>query len=311
MTRAAWAGVTERGSMVGMWITAGFYRLFGHRLSEYFILPIVTYFFLTDRRGRRASRRYLDRLHAFPGGVAALGHAPTLRDSFRHYREFALAILDRLRFSLGGGEDLDIVFQGREHFAALLAGKRGAILLGAHLGNFDALRVLAARDSIVVNVLMMTRHAPRINALFRRLNPDVDVRVVELDPIAFDTVFRLKAYLERGEFVAILGDRVGGGARARLVHVPFLGARAPFPEGPFLLAHALGCPVVLMIGLRRGPTTYEIFAEPLAERVLLPRSERAERLGELVRRYAERLEAYCLKAPYQWFNFFDFWGDER
>jgi predicted LPLAT superfamily acyltransferase len=306
----AWTAAAERGSLVGMWLTARFYRLFGHRVSKYFILPIVAYFFVTDRRGRRASRSYLQRLHAVPGGAAALGHAPTVRDSFRHYYEFGLAILDRVRFTLGRGRDVDIVFRGREHFAELVAAKRGAILLGAHLGSFDAMRLLAARSGVVVNILMITRHAPRINAMLRALNPGVDVRVFEPDPAAADNIFRLKACLERGEFVAILGDRIGTGARARVVKVPYLGATAAFPAGPFLLAHALGCPIILMIAVRRDDATYEIFAEPLAERVLLPRSERAERLGEIVSRYARRLEAYCLLAPYQWFNFFDFWGDE-
>ena len=308
MSAAAWAGVAERGSTIGMWITVLAYRVLGRRLSTVLVLGIVSYFFATDRRGRRASRRYLERLHAVEGGAAALGHPPSLRDSFRHYREFGLAVLDRLRFTLGA-EDIEIVLRGEECLAALIADKRGAILLGAHLGSFDALRVLAERTGVVVNVMMVTRHAPRINALLRRLNPAADLRVLEAGPGAGDTVFRLKACLERGEFVAILGDRIGGGVRARVVRVPFLGAPAPFPQGPFLLAHALGCPMVLLIALRRSAHRYEVFAEPLAAEVVLPRPERAQRLPEIARRYAERLEAYCLAAPYQWFNFFDFWGE--
>lgn len=306
----AWAAAGERGSVFGLWLTAQFYRIFGHRLSTYFIVPIVAYFFVTDRRGRRASRRYLERLHAFPGGSAALGHAPTVADTFRHYREFGLATLDRLRFAVSGGDGIDIILRGREHFTELVRSGRGAILLGAHLGSFEAMRVLAARTGIVVNVLMNTRHAPRINALLRALSRDVDVRVFEPAPGTSDNVFRLKACLERGEFVAILGDRVGPSARARTVMVPCLGATAAFAAGPFLLAHALGCPIVLMIAVRRDDATYEIFAEQLADKVWLPRGERAQRLTELARRYAERLEAYCLVATYQWFNFFDFWADE-
>ena len=309
MSRAAWAGVAERGSMAGIWFTAQFYRMFGRRLSELFILPIVTYFFLTDRRGRRASRRYLERLHAWAGSVAGLHQAPTARDVFRHYHEFARATLDRLRFVLRD-DAIDVVLHGREVFADLLADRRGAILLGAHLGSFEALRVLADREAIAVNVLMNTRHAPRINALFRRLNPRTDVRVIEPGD-GLDTVFRLKACLERGEFVAILGDRLGDGARTRVVHAPFLGVPAPFPQGPYLLAHTLGCPIVLMVGLRRSATTFDVYAERLVERLVLPREQRSERLASLARRYAERLEAYCARAPFQWFNFFDFWEDER
>jgi predicted LPLAT superfamily acyltransferase len=310
MTSATWTTVNERGASAGLWLTALFYRVFGRRLSAWFILPVVVYFFVTDRRGRRASRRYLERVYARPAGARALGHRPTTRDAFRHYYEFGLATIDRLRFTLGG-RDVEVVLHGREHFAPLLAARRGAVLLGAHLGSFDALRVLAAREGITVNVLMTTRHAPRINAVLRRLNPDLDVRVIEPGGHAVDTAARLRACVERGEFVAILGDRVAESARARVVRAPFLGRPAAFPSGPFLLAGALGCPVLLMLGLRRTAAAYEVFTEPLADRVDLRRAERAERVADLARRYAARLEAYCVEAPYQWFNFFDFWDEER
>jgi predicted LPLAT superfamily acyltransferase len=310
MSQAAWTTVNERGASAGLWLTAFLYRLFGRRLCAWFILPIVAYFFVTDRRGRRASRRYLERVHAMPAGARALGHRPTTRDGFRHYYQFGLVTIDRLRFTLGRPE-VHVVLRGREHFTPLLAAHRGGLLLGAHLGSFDALRVLAAREGIAVNVLMTTRYAPRLNTVLRRLNPEVDVRVVEPGPDAVATASRLRACVERGEFVAMLGDRVGDGARARVVRAPFLGRPAPFPPGPFVLAWALGCPILFMVGLRRTPTVYEVFTEPLADTVELPLGERAQRLDDLARRYAARLEAYCLEAPYQWFNFFDFWDEER
>lgn len=305
----AWLSTVERGSILGMRLTVWFYRLFGRRLSALFILPIVGYFFLTDRKGRRASRRYLERLYARPDARLVLGRAPTLWDCFLHYREFAQSILDRLAFWLGDTRDLEFIFHGEEHFARLLAIKQGAIVLGAHIGSFDALRVLAERGRIAVNVLMFTQHAQRINSLFSRLNPDADVRVINLYPPSVRSVLAIRDRVRRGEFVAILGDRVGIGDERRVTRVPFLGKAASFPEGPFLLASALQCPVLLMVGLRRNATTYEVFTESLAERVSLPETSRAERLHELVEAYVRRLEAYCSRAPYQWFNFYDFWGE--
>jgi predicted LPLAT superfamily acyltransferase len=191
------------------------------------------------------------------------------------------------------------------------------VLVGAHLGNFDALRALAHRSGVVVNVAMFTRHAARINRLLRELDPTIDVRVLHLDPAAPDLALRLRACIDRGEFVAILGDRVGPGARARVVRVPFFGVEAPFPQGPFLLAGVLACPVLLIVGLRGGRDRYDVFVEPLADAIpqlegavpIAPRL-RTERIRDLVATYARRLEAFCLRAPYQWFNFYDFWGDE-
>jgi predicted LPLAT superfamily acyltransferase len=293
-----------------MRITVWVYRRFGPRLSAWFILPIVTYFFLTDARGRRASRRYLERLRAIPGGGAALGGSPGLLHCYRHYREFGLSVLDRLRFTMGA-DDIAVVSHGEEHLARLVAAGQGAVLLGAHLGCFDALRVVAARAGVVVNVVMARRHAPRITAVLRAVNPAIDLRVIELDPASPDAVLRLKACVQRGEFVAILADRLPPAVRARHHQAPFLGDPAPFPQGPFALARALACPVLLIVGLRRDHATYEVFAEPLAEAAApVPRAARAASIAELITAYARRLEAYCLRAPYQWFNFFDFWSED-
>jgi predicted LPLAT superfamily acyltransferase len=310
-TDRGWAAVGERGTLAGMRLTVWVYRLLGRRFAAVFILPIVTYFFLTDRRGRRASRRYLMRVHATPRGRVAVPHPPGLRAVFRHYREFALTTLDRVGFWSGRADEFEIAFHGREHFAALLEEQRGAVLLGAHLGSFDALRALADRWMITVNILMSTRHAPRINRVLRELSPQTTARVIEVDPTSSRSVFEIQACLERGEFVALLGDRVGGGAHARTIEVDFLGSTAAFPAGPFLLARGLQCPVLLMIGLRVRPGAYDVFAEPLADRVRGPRAGRAAALRDIAQAYAHRLEAYCLASPYQWFNFFDFWNDER
>jgi predicted LPLAT superfamily acyltransferase len=54
---------------------------------------------------------------------------------------------------------------------------------------------------------------------------------------------------------------------------------------------------------------YEVFTEKLAEPQKLPRAGRDKRIQELVTAYAGRLEHHCLKTPYQWFNFYDYWGD--
>lgn len=53
---------------------------------------------------------------------------------------------------------------------------------------------------------------------------------------------------------------------------------------------------------------YDLYCEPFAERVTLPRGDRQGALAEHVRRYAERLEHYVRKAPDNWFNFYDFWA---
>jgi predicted LPLAT superfamily acyltransferase len=144
-----------------------------------------------------------------------------------------------------------------------------------------------------------------INASLRELAPDVEARLIEIRPDDPTFIFDVERLISGGELVGTMGDRVGEDGKA--AQVPFLGAPAPFPTGPYLLAAALNCPMYLAFGIYQEPNRYTLYCEPFAERVVLPRSSRAEALAGYAARYAGRLEHYCRLAPYNWFNFFEFW----
>lgn len=295
--------------MWGLRFTVACYRIFGPLLSLPLIYAVVTYFFLTDSKGRAASRAYLERVHRRAAGTATPQWKPGTRESFLHYREFALSIADRI--ALWGGREgrYRFDFHGRDHFEKLSEQKKGAILLGAHLGSFDALRILSIKDRVTVNVIMYTRHAPKINEIMRRLSPATDVRVIHADPDPTRTAFDIRARVARGEWVAILADRVEPGDRGRTCTVDFLGSRVVLPEAPFLLPVILGCPAILILGLRSGARRYDVYAERLVEGgERVPAAERSARARDIAASYALRLEHYCRLAHRQWFNFFDLWN---
>jgi hypothetical protein len=250
----------------------------------------------------------LRRIAARPDGAAALGRPPDWLAGFWNFRAFALQIFDRLVLWLGRESDLEFEVIGSDACQRLLRKDRGAIVVGAHLGSFDALRVGAEQDDLVVNVLMTTRNAPRINAILEELSPRA--RVLESGSGSLDTVLRIRACIARGELVAMLGDRVEPGGRSRSCRVPLLGDLVELPEAPYLMAGLIGCPLFFVVALRAGPGRYRVFAEVLAESVKFPSGERDKRIRELAAAYAGRLEHYCILAPYQWFNFFDFWREE-
>ena len=304
-----WLTVAERGSLLGMYFVVWCSRIFGRRICAYLIVPVVGYFFVTGRAARRASRDYLARLYRWARreGHDAVPRAPGWRESFRHFHEFALNMIDRASFFLGDTGEFETVVHGREHLQRLAQRGRGALVVSAHLGSFDALRLVADQGGVALNVAMFLRNARIINTVFTRLNPSQRLRIIDLERAAPHSVFDIRACLQRGEFVGMLADRVGVGDHTRVSYVPFLGERAAIPHAPFLLASALKCPVLLMIGLRRDHTTYEVFVEMLADEIVLPAAERAGALDALARHYASRLEHYCLRAPYQWFNFYEFW----
>lgn len=308
---ASWAATAERGSASALRAMAWLYRRFGRSVGNALLTPIAAYFLLRDAKSRRASLQYLRRLHAWPQGRRVFEREPGRLESLRHLREFAISIFDRLCVWTGEADRIEIQDEGSGHLFRLVQQERGAILLGAHLGSFDMLRVLSERQRLEVNVLMFSRHVARITSFFERLHPGERLRVIQHDPGSIRSILEVKACIDRGEFVGILGDRIAPGEHARVATVGFLGHPARFPLGPFLLAGLLGCPLLLTLCLRTGDGRYETVVKPLTQGEFVPRAERETRAQELLETYVRSLEQVCCRAPYQWFNFYDFWDTHR
>ena len=310
---ARWNQIAERGSLWGLRFSVWCYRVFGRSVATLLAHAIVAYFFLTDRRGRRASIAYLRRVRATPEGRARLERPPGLWQSFLHYREFALVIVDRVAMWFGDGDDFEFESHGVDYFDRLAEEGRGSIVAGAHLGNFDALRLLAVRARTAVNVLMFTDHAQHINRILRELSPHAEARVIRVSPTSVQAVFEVRRCLERGEVVAILGDRVEPMDRGRTQRVRLLGGEVELPQAPFLLAGLLECPVVFMVALRRDAGRYRVHCHPVFDPAAgpsgAPGRDREAEAAKGVAAYAELLERYCVRHPYQWFNFYDYWGE--
>lgn len=291
-----WLSQRERGALAGMRFVLWLATAFGREPARQFVRLIALFYVAFDARARAASRAWLSRLHARPVRWIEI---------YRHILCFARVTLDRVFLLLGQRNCFVVHRTGHQHLEALARARRGAVLLGAHLGSFEAMRAGAANEHLPLNIVGHFENARMINALLERLDPAKAARVLHVgnDPVGF--AMRVSERLEQGEMVAILADRVG--LNDKQVEVEFLGAKAAFPTGPFLLASALKCPVYLVFGLYFEPNRYELFCEPFAERIELPRAARADALRAVVQRYAERLEHYARRAPDNWFNFHDFW----
>ena len=291
-----WATQRERGTVLGMKLIVRFTAVFGRAASCALLYPVCLYFMLVARRSTRASRQYLER---------ALGRRPTGREVFRHYYYFAVTLLDRGLLLAGLPQRLDFGSENAEIVRRLAASRRGCLLLGAHLGSFDVARLLGeVRHHTDIHMMMYEENAQKLNAVIASFGGHSRMKVIPIG--AVDSVIRVKERLDAGEWVGIRADRVV--ANDRLIRVPFLGHEASFPAGPFLVASALKVPVVLFVCLYLGGNRYKEYFELFAEEIVLNRASRAADLEQWARRYAERLEHYCRLAPYNWFNFYDFWA---
>ena len=310
-TSSGWVSASERGSRFVLRALVWMIRRVGGAPLRVLLAPIAIYYTLFASNARRASLAFLARIDRARGGAA---RKPGLREAYRHFHCFAEQILDRLSLWSGAYDKFEVVLHGIEEMEKLVKSERGAFMIGAHLGNFDMLRLVARKENIPVNVLMLATNAERINEAFEALDPECNVRVIDIGTASVATALKIRRCVDRGEFVAVLADRTLPEGRDRIVRASFLGEAAPFPEGPFRLSMVTQLPLVLTIALKTGPNRYEVFMEQIADGKPVPATERAKVIQERVEAFAARLEHFCLREPLQWFNFYDFWAeleDER
>lgn len=293
---AEWAGRPERSNLLALRFIVWVALTLGRRAARLFLYPICLYFFLFAGDARVASKQYLRKV---------LRHEPLLSDGLRHIHTFASTILDRV-FLLNGRYDKFAVSAHLDEAAqALITAKRGCILLGAHLGSFEITRAYA--DEIQgppASVVMYEENAQKLNAVLKAINPDLAQHVIGLGKL--DSMLKVEQALQRGEFIGILADRglEHGGASVRC---DFLGTPANFPTGPLRMAYLLKCPVLLMAGVYRGGNRYDLYFEQVADMGALAGVPRNAALQQAMQRYVSGIERHCRNAPYNWFNFYDFW----
>ena len=303
-TTPHWSNIEERSAVWGMRFLLRIYLLCGRTVLQVFLYPVVIYYWLTNRAGRQASQAYLDKLAAFEPALPVHG---SLLWSYRHFISFANAIVDKLAAWSGTLSKNDVQYSGREALIAKIRRGQGLLLLGSHLGNLEVCRVIADFDkSLRINVLVHTKHAEKFNQLLSKTSKNSRLNLIQVSEITPATAVLLGDKINAGEMVIITADRTPVAGQQRVSPVRFFGATALFPQGPFILASLLKCPVYTLFCLKQQGR-YVIYFEHFCDRLDLPRKTREQTLQTVIQAYAERLQSYCLKEPLQWFNFFDFW----
>jgi predicted LPLAT superfamily acyltransferase len=183
------------------------------------------------------------------------------------------------------------------------------LLFGSHLGSFEVLRVLARhRPEYTLRVVLDKAHNPAMTQLLDALNPEVAATVIDAGQDGPGLMLEIQQAVQAGAMVALLVDRAQPGGAT--VAAEFFGRPAQFPLAPWLIASVLRVPVALGFGLYRGGNRYRLVFEAFRECVEIPRAQRRSAAAAVIRDYAARLEHHARSAPYNWFNFYDFWQDD-
>lgn len=263
-----WARQQEVKGLWGMRLMLLVWRLLGRKAFSLLLYPVVGVYWLTAATARRASQQWITRVRE-QFAARQMPIPPTLT-SYRHFQRFGEAMLDKIaswRGELQFGRD--VVFTAGAEETLNISDPRGKLLLVSHLGDVEACRALAQlQGGKTINALVFSENAQRFKQIMTEMAPQAGLNLMPVNDIGPDTAILLQEKLERGEWIAIVGDRIAvnpqRGGEWRVCWSRFMGQAAPFPQGPFILAAILRCPVNLLFALRQQGKL-RIYCEPFAD----------------------------------------------
>ncbi len=301
-----WAAMQEAGALSGMKIMVWIHARIGRPAFNVALVVVMAYFFIRQGGARRASIEFLRRVRlCYPDSLKA---RPILWLSYCHFFAFGQSLLDKYLAWAKTPPTIHMDPDDSERLYAALETGQGCLLVGSHFGNLEYSRGIAHRHpGLVINVLIYDQHAQKFAALIEESEPESRLHLIQVTDVDIELALDLKERVQRGEWVVIAGDRVPVGESNRICEATFLGKKARFPIGPYVLANLLRCPVHLLHCFKMNGQ-YQLGFEPFEERIQLPRKDRQGAYEKAAGKFAKALEQQVAGAPLQWFNFFDFWA---
>jgi len=290
-----WITARERGSSRLISIMIWLCQCRRRWLVNLLLYPITAYFFITGRTAHRASKHFF-----------TLAKRQTRwSDYYCQLLCFSRCLVDRVTILIGDADQFEVRPSGRKALMEARQDGRGLIMLGSHLGSFEACKLLARdRMDIDIHIVAYFAGSTKIRQALDAINPKLQQNFI--DPTEPDAVFQMRDVIDSGGILAILGDRTGIGEKQ--VQVNFMGEPAYLPTGPYYLAAILHCPIFCFFGLRVGHYVYDTYAIKLAEHITLARGQRQQQAQAYAQKYANLLADKACEYPYNWFNFYEFWN---
>ena len=299
-----WAAQQERGNRLFLALTTLMVRYLPAWLLNPCIGLVVCYFYATAPRMRRHVRRYQTRLlAAFPQlALPRMAH-------FRQFTTFGVAICDRFAVWQRKIRYADLVVEDPDGVSDMVdSDGRGQIFACSHLGNTEICRALVDHhQGFKLNVLVHSQHAQAFNEALEKAGAD-RIQMIQVTNLDSALMMELNRRIDAGEWLAIAADRVPVRGE-KTVAVRFLGHAAPVPQGAWLLAALLKTQVNTLFCMKENGR-YHLKLRRFADTADWSRGNRQAQVAAAAQQFADAMAQECAKNPLQWFNFYDFWGDE-
>ena len=294
-SRNDWSG-KSRGGALGYLSFVFIIKTFGVT-TAYVILSIVVIYFIPFAPKATSSVWYFSRK------ILGKGRFDSLIFLYKNYFNLGISLIDKTAVASGKSEEFSFEFNEPDEVQKILNNKSGAIIIGAHFGNWEAGAPFFDKYGKEMRVVMMDAEYRKIKEILDKQKKAESFKVIPLSDDMFSNIFEIRNALENGAYVAIQGDRLTQGAKSETV--TFMGANAPFPKGPFVLAARLATPVVFYYAVRTGFKRYCFYFSLCPGCGVDSNVKGLE--NKILQEYVKSLENVVKIAPEQWYNYYKFW----
>ena len=288
-----WQG-KSKGTPLGYRIFVWVLKNFGV-LPAYFLLRfVVLYYFLFSFK---ASRQIYNVYHHRLG----YGRLNAIGKLYTNYYLLGQSIIDKVVVMSGIKNSFSFVFDGEENLRKITALQRGGILLSAHIGNWDVAGHLFRRLETPINIVLYDGEHEQIKEYLESVTGkrNVNLIIIKND---LSHIYAISEALPSTELVCMHADRFIEGNKT--LSADFLGEKARFPMGPFLLAAKFKVPVSFVFAVKESKLHYHFFASEIKEYTSLHKDAAMQ---EMLNDYAAEMEKKLKQYPEQWFNYYNFW----
>ncbi len=270
----------------------------GRTLAYGFLYPLVLVYCL-HKSVRDKSRAYVMRRFS----------PKTKWEFFKHTfwlnLTFGRTLVDRAALGILGKAHFEYDSQTRQLCKELLQQGKGLLLLTAHVGCWQS----------AVNCMQFLNKP--MHVLYYRNAQDNDKMVAEhkkgeaafalINPAGpMGGVPEMMAALRRGEIVCAMADRVFGNPK-NCVEVDFLGGKIHVPYSFYRLSAVTQAPIVMAFFPWTGKGCLSAWVFPPL--LVKDNGSRGAAYQPYAQQFIDALAQFCIKYPYQFFNYFNWWND--
>jgi len=277
------------------------YRIFVGILNRWGVVPaylllrfVAFYYLLFSWRSSKFALSFFRKKIGY-------GFGKSLIKIYQNYFLLGQSIIDKVVLLSGIPNKFTFNFDGEDNLRKMAGLQKGGLLLSAHLGNWEIAGHMLQRLDTRINIVMFDGEHRQIKEYIASVTGKRAVKVIIIKN-DLSHIYAISEAFRNNELVCIHADRFIEGNKT--LTREFLGMKARFPMGPFVLAAKFKVPVSFVFAIKETSLHYHLFASEIKDYSHLSKDAlMQEMLGDFV----DELENKVKKHPEQWYNYYNFW----